>query len=429
MANKLGAAFLRCSLGPLNYAGGCILSSKVADGLGELSAENLHGGLTRGISEAAQQVGVPKSEVERLLPMAEINAVALRLDQAQRSALQAWGAHAGQIGGLLKGVADLTVDGRAPDVSNFLERLSKKVMRDPPLSEPLHALSVEVASWLDLVEQCGDILADGGALTAAYRRRRIQQAALALVGAAALATVLTLAFRLHAARGRVDAALALPDPCASLNLDPGDLGRASSSQQQRAEEHRTACETKRKQEVEAREAQQKREAEAREAEKRKKEREARCDAFAGRLAAGSVLPEDADLAAGQGDMLARIARHTLERADLKAADLPCADTPAGARIAAAFGAAVVASPAAWANAEDVSERVRGILVDHRAELPSAPVQQIGRTADNLAKRAMIQKSAVAVEQAFRICKLKDDLGVRGAKFCPALSALRAAGKL
>jgi hypothetical protein len=429
MANKLGAAFLRCSLGPLNYAGGCILQSKVADGLGELSADNLHGGLTRGISEAARNVGVRPADIERLLPMAEIQAAAARLDQAQQSALHAWGAHAGQIGGLLKGVADLTVDGRAPDVSNFLERLSKKVVRDPPLSEPLHTLSIEIASWLDLVEKCGEILADGGVLTRAYRRRRIQQGLLAAACVAALATALVFALRLRAARGRVDAALSVFDPCAALDIDPDDLGRASSAQQQRATERQAACDARRKQEAAAREAQQKREAEAREVERGRKDHETRCDALAGRLEGGSVLPEDGDLAQGKIDLLGRVARHALDRGDLKAADLPCADTPAGARIAAAFGVAVVKSPAAWANAEDVSERVRAILVDHRAELPPAAVQQVGRTADNLAKRATIQRTAVAVEQATRICKLKDDLGVRGAKFCAAVGVLHAAGKL
>src|SRR6185436_2421023 len=154
----------------------------------ELSADNLHGGFKRGIEDAAQQVGVGVADVERLLPMADVHAAAARLDAAQRNAVDAWATYAGHIGGLLRGVADLTVDGRAPDVSNFLERLSRKVIRDRPLSEPLHALSVEVASWLDLVEQCGDILADGGVLAKAYRRRRIRQAS--LVGGAALVMAL-----------------------------------------------------------------------------------------------------------------------------------------------------------------------------------------------------------------------------------------------
>ncbi len=67
-------------------------------------------------------------------------------------------------------------------------------------------------------------------------------------------------------------------------------------------------------------------------------------------------------------------------------DLPCADTPAGAGIAAAFAAAVVATPRAWANADDVL----GARARHRArlerqtELPASPKQQqLLSHADNL----------------------------------------------
>jgi hypothetical protein len=430
MANKLGAAFLRCAIGPLNYAGGCILSGKVDDGLRELSADSLHGGLRRGIEEAAKQVGVGVVDVERLLPMADVLGAAARLDVAQRDAVSAWSAHAGQIGGLLKGVADLTVDGRAPDVSNFLERLSRKVVRDRPLAEPLHALSVEVACWLDVVEHCGDLLADGGVLAKAYRRRRIQRIVLvALAGVVALSG-LVVVLRLRAVRARVEGVLAGPDPCAALGIDAGDLARASSAQQGRAQERRAACEEQRKREEQAREEQRKREEQAREEQRRRQDREARCEGLAGRLEnGGDLAPEDEALAPGKGALLRRIARRALDRGDLLEADFPCGDTPAGARIVAAYGVSVVASPAAWANADDVSARAAAVLVEHRGELPAAPKQQLLSHADNLVKRAMIQKSASGFEQAGRVCKLKDELGIRGARYCATLGYLRAAGKL
>ncbi len=161
----------------------------------------------------------------------------------------------------------------------------------------------------------------------------------------------------------------------------------------------------------------------------RRDHEARCDALARRLGGSGVSAEDDALAPGKGPLLGRIARRALDRGDLLDVDLPCADTPAGARVAAEYAAAVVGSPAAWANADDVSERVHAILVAHRAELPAAPKQQLVRTADNLVKRAMIQKSSAIAGEAGRICKLKDDLGVRGAKYCGTLAALHAAGKL
>jgi hypothetical protein len=168
MGNKLGAAFLRCALGPLHYAGGCIVAGKVAEGLRELTIESLHGGLERGVAEAAGSVGADLADVERLLPMADVKGAAARLDAAQRGAVAAWDIYSAHLGGMLKGTADLTVDGRAPDVSNVLERLSQKVIRDRPLADPLHDLAVEVGRWLDLVERCGDLLAGGDVLARAH---------------------------------------------------------------------------------------------------------------------------------------------------------------------------------------------------------------------------------------------------------------------
>ncbi|MFT3764832.1 MAG: hypothetical protein QM820_04845 [Minicystis sp.] len=315
MANKLGAAFLRCSLGPLNYAGGCILSSKVEQGLSELSADNLHGGLKRGIEETAQKAGVGVVDVERLLPMQDITSCAARLDMAQRNALEAWRTYAGHLGGLMKGVADLTVDGRAPDVSHFLARLSKKVVRDRPLSEPLEALSHEVASWLDLVERCGDLIGDGDVLTRAYRRRRLQRFAVIGAAGAVCVSAIGVVIWIHAVRARVDAALSAADPCAAAAIDPGDLARASGDQQRLAGERRAACDEAKKREAEARAAQEKREAEAREAEARKREQEARCEALSQHLAAGTIGPEDAAAAGASAALLGRVAKSALEAAD------------------------------------------------------------------------------------------------------------------
>jgi hypothetical protein len=429
MANKLGAAFLRCALGPLNYAGGCILAGRVPDGLRELSADNLHGGLKRGLAEAAGQVGVRVPDVERLLPMADVNAAAARLDAAQQAAVAAWATYAGHIGGLLRGVADLTVDGRAPDVSNFLERLSRKVTRDRPLADPLHALSVEVALWLDLVEHCGDLLADGGVLAQAYQRRRIRNLMLLGAGGVALAVALSVVLWVSVVRARIEGPLSAADPCAAFSIDPADLARASSDQQQRAQERRAACEDRRRRDAEAREAQRRREEKAREEERRKQEREARCDGLARRLTGGDLLPEDESLAPGKGELLARIAQRALDRADMAETDLPCSDAPAAPKIATAFAVAVIASPGAWANADEVSPRVAAVLVEHQAELPAAAKQQIQVHADDLVKRALFQKTPAATAKAVRACKLKDDMALRGSKYCAGIPALQAAGKL
>lgn len=426
MANKLGAAFLRCSLGPLNYAGGCILSTKFEEGLSELSADNLHGGMRRGIEETAKHVGVSVADVERLLPMADVSACAGRLDAAQKQALAAWKAHAGHLGGLMKGVADLTVDGRAPDVSAFLARLAKKVVRDRPLAEPLEVLSIEVASWLDLIERCADLIGDGDVLTRAYRRRVLARAGLIAAAGIVSASAIAVVVWVHAVRARVDVALAAADPCAVTALDPGDLARASSDQERRAGERRAQCEEAKRREAEARAAEEKRAADAREAERRRHEHEAQCAALAAHLGAGSAGAEDAAAAGSAADLVGRIAKKQLASEDLAVADLPCEDTPSAAKIGDAYAVALVASTAAWVRADDVSERARAALVARKDALPSSPRQVLAHRADRAALKALASKEEPAKQRAERLCTLSAELGVPGGKYCKTLFVL--AGK-
>jgi hypothetical protein len=429
MTNKLAASFVRCAVGPLHYAGGCLLSGKVPEGLRELAAESLHGGFKRGVEEAAKDAGVSVADVEHLLPIGDVNLASVHLDTAHRSAIAAWDMYAGQLGGLMTGVADLTVDGRAPDPSSLLERLSKKVVRDPALADPLHALSVEVGCWSTLVDQCGDLLANGEVLAKAYRARRIRRVLLGVVAAIGLLALLPAGLWLRAVRARVDAALAAPDPCAALDIAPRDLERATTAQRQRADDRRTACQQRRAQDAEAAEAARQHEDAVRREESAKQDRVARCDALATHVAGGEVQPDDAAAAAGQGPLLLRVARRALVPADMATTELPCADTPAGARLDDALATAVVASQAAWVAADDVSDRVASVLVAHASELPLQRKFALLAHAEKLVKRALIQKTPAAVDQATRLCKLKDDLQIRGARYCPALAALKAQGKL
>ncbi|HVY47977.1 MAG TPA: hypothetical protein VHB21_18950, partial [Minicystis sp.] len=116
MAARLGKVLARCALGPLNYAGSLMMASRVPEALNELTPDNLHGGLVRGIVETSKMAGVRHEDVADLLPREEIRAAAASLGVSQQAALAAWNRHAGRIGGLLAGVADLTADGRVPDV-------------------------------------------------------------------------------------------------------------------------------------------------------------------------------------------------------------------------------------------------------------------------------------------------------------------------
>ncbi len=419
MAAKLGGTFLVGAGGPVNYAGQCILSSRVADGLRELTPDSLHGGFRRGVEESAKRVGVGTADVERLLPMDKVRSLVSRITLSQQRAVEAWNLHAGHIGGLLKGVADLTADGRAPDVGLCLDRLAKKVMRDRELADPLRALAVDVGEWQDLIAECRDLLDDGGALERAYRMRRVRRV-LAIAGLAGIIVgALGGVLWVRAARVRLDEVLASPDPCVASAIDPGDARRASSDQRKRLEERSGECTAQRASAAKELEIARVREEKAREEQRLKKDLEQKCEALAGHVDTGSLTPDDTTFAGARAPLLRRMAHSALESADFGPTDpdLPCAGTPAAAKLEAAFTRAVLASPARWANADDPSKLVTATLVAHVADLPGSAKQVVASRADDLAKKALIVGVPGLLPRAIRLCQLKDALGIRGGSFC------------
>jgi hypothetical protein len=427
MAQKLGAVFLRCVLGPLNYAAGLIIARKVPEGLRELGVENLHGGFARGVDEVAKTAGVGVADVERLLPMGDVSAAAARLDSAQKAALAAWGAHAGHLGGLLTGVADLTVDGRAPDVSQFLARLAKKVVRDAALCEPLEQLSVAVEGWLDLVERCGELVGDGAELTRAYRARRARRLAAIAAGVVIVAIASGYGLLVRSSRARIDATLSASeaDPCAAGGVDPGDFARAAEEQKRALAGRAIACDEQQRAARELRAAEEALAAQKRELEKLQKELEARCAALADHLVKGALERDDTAFVGAQAALLERVARNGLERDDLLDVELPCAKSPSGPAIAERYAAAVVASPAAWARPEAIGTRAAAALVKQRDALPSSPKQVLAAHADRVALKALASKDEGARARAMAVCQLKDDLGFPGGKYCGTLKMLAA----
>jgi hypothetical protein len=427
MAAKLGTTFLVGAVGPVNYAGNCILASKVPEGLRELTPENLVGGIERGVTQAATRVGVSISDVERLLPMAELRTIAARIGLSQKNATLAWEAHAGELGGLLKGVAELTADGRAPDTGLCLERLATKVSRDADLAVPLAALAADVRRWQDLIARCRDILDDGAILAKAYERRQIRRVLLATVPAVVAILALSLALWIRAAQARVDEALAVTDACAAIDIPPDDLARSSSSQKKKVEERKATCAAQREREARERKSAEEREARAREALQKKETREALCAALASHVQAGKVMPDDEATAGESLGLMRRIARGALSPSDYGPDDapLPCGDTKAGPGIAAAFDRAIIAAPAAWANAPDPSSQVRSALERHADELPSAPKQVVAQRAYAVAKKALLYGDAGVQAQAVRLCMLKDALGLHGGGYCVTITAGKA----
>ena len=426
MAAKLGAILTRCALGPVQYAGGCIMASKVPDGLRELGPEGLWGGLERGIAEVAEKVGVAPRDVQGLLPMADLQGAMTALGGAQRAAVAAWQLYAGHLGGLMAGIADLTVDGRAPDAGLCLDRLATKLSRDKPLAVPLLALADAVRTWEDMVEAACAALDDagtGGRLAAAYRRRVLVRNA--RLGALVIVPIVAigLAVRVAVVRSRVGAALEATDPCAAIAIASGDVDHASGAQQATIVDRVRRCEEGRVVEARRVEADRDRAAVVEKQRLAKADREARCAALADHLAAGTLAEADAAVAGEGAPLLSRVARRALVDGDLGPADpaLPCLDTKAADGLRAAFAGAVVAAP--WMKAGELSPVARAAVIARAGAIPrwTKGVSAVKATA--AAKKAIVSGDPGDLARAKAACEFVAALGWPAGPQCDRASTL------
>lgn len=429
MPGKLGGAFMVCVLGPLNFAGSCIAAGKLGEALPQLSPEALWGSLERGVEQTAKLAGVRPRDVEGLLPLQELRASVEQIAASHRVAVHAWGVHAGHVGGLLKGLTDLTVDGRPPDSSVGLMRVSRKLSRDKAIAVPLQNFADDIARWQELLLRCRAALdEDAGGLTRAYRRRRaLQIGAVALSALGVLGAIFYLLV-VQRARARIDEALAASDPCAARAIDPGDLGQSSASQRSTIAERLRACDERAAQAEREREAQRRREEQEREAQRRRAELDARCDALAGRIVAGELSSDDESFAGGGAGLLRRIRDKALDPADLGPEDppLPCGGARGEDRIIAAYGDAAIASVWRWATTVDPSPRAREILAKRSGELTERARTMIAVRAVETAKKAIMAGDAPSLARAGRLCDLADALSSPTGQPCQAAREL--AGK-
>lgn len=430
MAESLGTLFLQAAAGPIHYAGTCIMGRRVPEGLRELAPQSLMAATQRGIAAVSVAAGVSHGDVERHLPMADMNQLLGQIADGQQRALAAWERHAGHVGGLLEGVTDLTQDGRPPDVSMCLQRLSLKVQADKAWSRPLRDLSKATIRYTDLLHYCRELLDAGGPLAQARSKKRVRRVVLivslvVLVVAVGVGGTWTyLHFR--AARGRVDAALAKAEICAVEDISAGDLKRASGEQQKAVTARRKQCAEKRAREK--REAEQKRKAEQEAARQARieKEREAQCAALAQAVERGELSAEHEAFAGDRAQLLKRIAQGKVTAADLAppGPKLPCRDFPSGKTLDAAFAEAVVASTGVWLTADDLSDPARAALTKNASKLGNRAKLLFGLNAENRAQRALVSGDDQAVERALRLCDLKRSLQIVRGPYCDALASAR-----
>jgi hypothetical protein len=427
MADKLGNLFLSAAMGPLNYAGQCIMQSRVPNGLAELAVDSLMGAFRRGVQTVAKAAGLPQSTVEGLLPMAEIDVVAQRIAQNQRVAVDQWQVHAGHIGGLLDGIADLTVDNRPPDVSLCLLRLSKKMQLDKMLAAPLRQLSEDLVTWRELLTSCRTFIDDGRALESAYRQRRIVRLGMLMAGTLAVAVVVVWQLRLRAARGRVDAALAAAtaDPCAAPKIEAADLAKATDDQRERAGGLLKTCEEGRAAAAAAAEAEQKKKEAEERAQRTVKERLERCDALAAELGSGSAaaadkLPE----AEPVKPVLARIAKGEIELDDVsELKSFPCLDTAAATRLAELYTRAVLGNSGLWITKVAPSKTSEELLVKGKKAASPKQMQILERHVEDLAKRAVRKGEADVLARVEVLCRLKERMDIPVRQQCQAARAV------
>ena len=425
MAAKLGGVFLTCSQGPVNYAGACIQGSRMPLGIQELAVEGLWGGVQRGIAQTARLAGVNPRDVESLLPMAEIRASLQRVGACQQAALQAWSINAGHLGGLLQGIADLTIDGRAPDACECLARVARKVRRDRPFAEPIQALSEEIGRYQDLLIRCRGLLDEGGALARAYKRRRLRNAlAIGVSIGLAIAAVGVLLI-LRAARARIDTALASPDPCAVSALPESDVDRGSAEQGRLVAERLTTCSDLRARKEREAEEQRRKEEREREEQRRRAELDVKGDALAAHLAEGRLVPDDEALANDGGDLLRRILEKKLRPSDLgpESPALPCVGAKGGDRVRAAFAEASLATVWTWIASFDPSDVTREALAARGDDLPLRARLMIGMRAADTSRRAILAGDSTGLLRAQRMCLFGAAVGAPIGRPCKAVKEM------
>ncbi len=426
MADKLGVLFLNAAMGPLNYAGQCIMQSRVEQGLRELAAESLLGAAERGIAAVASSAGLPTSYVENLLPMIELRQVAGRIADNQRAALSQWQLHTGHVGGLLDGIADLTIDNRPPDASLCLLRVSKKMQLDKELALPLRQLSEDLVTWQELLVSCRTFIDDGRSIAAAYRQRRLIRFGAAVAGALAVAVVVVWLVRVQRARDRIDAALAGDDPCVAESVDVSDEGKASDEQRARLGALKTSCEEGREDARRAEEAERAATAQRLEEEEAKRARIASCEKLETTLAQGAAEVGELPEAAPHRELLGRMAQGKLEPDDVsKLASFPCLDTAAAKGLSERYLRAALATAAVWLGSAAPSKVARELMVKGKEGASERQLTIFGRHVEELAKKAVRTGKTDLLARVTVLCALNQELGVHRGQHCEAAATVRA----
>lgn len=422
MSRRLGSLFLTAALGPLHYAGQCIMARRVDDGLRQLTGEDVFLAFHRGMTAVAKEVGVGLADVTALLPVAEMQAIAAQIGAHQQSALAQWHLHTGDTG-LLDGVADLTVDGRAPDASLCLLRLSAKMRLDKQLATPLRQLSEDLDRWQQMLDACRILIDDGAALEKAYRQRRLVRLGLAIAALLGLSAAIVWLVRVSLAQGRIDDALAANDPC-EMAIDEADRAKASDAQETALAAKSAACEEQHEVARRAEEAARREREAARVAAAESAAREARCEVIA-KVASGASSKSDLD---GEAKALvARIGRRALEPADLEiaVARIPCGESRAFPALAGAYVTAALSSLGVWMYASTLSDGAVTLFSRGKGALSEEERVNFAQHAEHYAEKALVTGDEAKVARAQGLCRAAEAIDQPLRQYCRSLLTVSA----
>ena len=419
MAQQLGALFINAALAPVSYAGTCIMAQQVKQGLNELTAANLLGGVMRGIETVSAATGLPRAYISSLLPMDRVQGLGQRIAEHQLVAAQQWDVHAGHIGGLM-GVANLTDDGRPPNTIICLQRLAAKMSADKALAVPLKSLAEDLDRWHALVDTCRAVIDDGSALRNAYLQKRILRIGLAVALLLAIAATVVWWVRVSSARSRINVVLS-GQACEVDTVDEADLGKATDEQLAAIDKKKAECEEEKRV---AREVEEKRiAAEQRKAEmaKQEKERAAACKILADSLEANDKRWSSLPISKTKSAFFGRIAVGRLIPNDVSDTldDVPCLDTDAAHRIGAMYGRAIFASAGKWMAAHIMSPGSSQLVVKGKGALGDKNTSIFAASVERMATSAVNMGDKDALTRVFVLCKLIEELDQPKRQMCRA----------
>ncbi len=427
MSRRLGARFLNAARGPVSFAGQALLAARVREGLAELCIESLMGSVQRGIAEVASATGLAPGDIGRLLPLAQMEQTVGHIAQHQHAAAEQWARHVHHAGGLLEGIAKLTVDGRPPDVPLCLTRIATKMRLEKELAEPLLALAEDIELWDQQLCSCRAIIDDGRELERAHRRRRRLRMGVVATALIVLAAASAGVVRQRDKRLRIDAALAAAsdDPCAAERLDPSDADSASETQQQQLAALRQQCVADRARAQRQAAALVAQKAREKEKQQRREQRLQLCQKLADSLASPGLPAAVKPVAGRYFALFERVAQDALAPADV-AVDVSafvCKSTPAAVGIGAAYSRAAFASASLWITKHSPSASAVKLMALGKGQLSEYGARVFGQHVVTVAKDAVLSGDDELLERAARLCRFAAALGMPSREQCKAALTL------